>query len=100
MNMVVCRHPGDSGKYLFKMPEDVAIDAGTLVTVETKRGKQPAQCITSSFHADPTVICPLWNTTPEYMKKIISFLVQHDLEWPEEEIPFTDEPKWNEDEEP
>ena len=83
MNMIICRHPGDTGKYLFKVPESVTIDAGTLVKVETTRGVQPAQCITSSFTADPEVICPLWNTTPVRMKRVLSYLLENALEWPD-----------------
>lgn len=97
MNMVVCRHLGDNGKYLFRIPMDIDLDAGTLVTVETQRGTQPAQCITSSFKADPTIICPLWNTTSGKMKRVLSFLVQNNLEWPEEP---QEESKYDDDEEP
>ena len=99
MNMVVCRHGTDSGRYLFRMPENVTIDAGALVMVETKYGVQNAQCVTNSFHADPEVICPLWGTQPEKMKRVLSVLFEHDLEWPDEtdiqEQAFVDE-----DEEP
>ena len=92
MNIVVCRHPGDSGKYIFKVPEDVSIDAGTLLKVETGRGVQPAQAITSSFKADPEIICPLWGTQPKKMKKVLSYLLENAIEWPEdqEDIPFSD----------
>ena len=98
MNMVVCRHPGDNGKYIFRMPEEVELDAGTLVTVDTSRGNQPAQCITSSFHADPDVICPLWNTKPTNMKRVLSFLIQNNLVWPEE--PEQEHSGYDDDEEP
>ena len=95
MNIIVCRHPGDSGKYMFKVPEDITIDAGTLLKVETGRGEQPAQAITSSFKADPEIICPLWGTQPKKMKRVLSYLLENALEWPEESDPqetaFVDE---------
>ena len=96
MNMIVCRHPGDSGKYIFMVPEDVSIDVGTLLNVETGRGTQPAQAITGSFHADPEIICPMWGTQPKKMKRVLSYLLENALEWPEEpvvlddDLPFSD----------
>lgn len=84
MNMIVIRHPNDNGKYLFKVPEDTELDAGTLVSCDTKRGEQPGVCITSSFRADPSVICPLWNTTPNEMKRVLKVLREIYLEWPKE----------------
>ena len=87
MNMIVCRHPGDSGKYLFRAPENCELDAGVLVKVETRRGDQPAQTITSTFRADPDVICPLWGTTPKEMKRVLSALHESVLEYPEDAIP-------------
>ena len=95
MNMVVCRHPGDSGKYIFKVPDSVELDAGVLVKVETARGEQPAQTLTGTFRADPKVICPMWGTQPSKMKRVISFLHESLLEWPDEpdiqEQAFVDE---------
>ena len=83
MNMIVCRHPMDNGKYLFRVPEDINIDVGTLLRVDTRRGEQPAQAITSSFTADPEVICPLWGTSPKKMMRVVSCLHESILEWPE-----------------
>jgi len=95
MNMVVCRHPGDSGKYIFRIPDECEIDVGSLVRVQTKRGLQPAQCITGSFKADPNVVCALWGTTPGKMQKVVSVLYESVLNYPgdsmsEQELPFTD----------
>ena len=92
MKMIVCRHPNDNGKYIFKVPDDVDIDVGTLLKVETNRGDQPAQSITGSFSADPEVICPMWGTQPKKMKRVLSVLMENYLEWPEEpeEIPFSE----------
>lgn len=97
MNVVVCRHPNDNGRYIFKVPMDIELDAGTLVTVETSRGTQPAQCITSTFRADPEIVCPLWGTTPGKIKRVLSFLIQNDLEWPDEPEQVS---KYDDDEEP
>lgn len=83
MNFIVCRHPGDNGRYLFRLPEDVTLDAGSLVNVDTARGIQPAVCITSSFKADPEVICKMWGTEPPRMKRVISYLHESKLPWPE-----------------
>lgn len=85
MNVIVCRHPGDNGKYLFMVPADVTLDAGCLLKVETVRGEQPAQAITSSFNADPEIVCPLWGTKPGNMKRVLSYLHESRLEWPEEQ---------------
>jgi len=85
MNIVVCNHYNNSGRFLFMIPDGVRLDAGTPVTVETRNGIQQAVCITPSFEADPTVVCPLWNTTPENMKRVLSYLNQTYLEWPVED---------------
>ena len=82
MNMVVVKHPNDNGKYIFCVPDDVELDADTLVEVETTRGIQPGICLTGTFRADPEVVCKLWNTTPENMKRVVSHLVRHYIEWP------------------
>ena len=84
MNMVVCSHPGDRFKGIFQTPESVELDAGTLVRVDTVNGSQPAVCITGTFRADPEVICPLWGTQPKKMKRVLSFLLETKLEWPDE----------------
>ena len=92
MNMVICRHGRDSGKFLFQVPEEISIDAGQFVKVETKRGIQPAITITSSFKADPDVICPFWGTTPGNMKRVLSALYESALFYPEGKIPDNDIP--------
>ena len=93
MNMIVCRHPGDSGKFLFRLPEDITMDPNVYVTVETKRGNQPAKTVTPSFHADPDVICPLWGTQPKMMTRVLSWMNESRIPWPEqEEVPFSELP--------
>ena len=91
MNFVVVKHPNDNGKYLFRVPEDVTLDAGTLVACETVRSSnEPGICITSSFKADPDFILPAWGTHVGKMKRVLKILREHLLDWPEEEVPFTD----------
>lgn len=101
MNLVVVKHPNDSGKYLFRVPEDVTLDAGTLVTCDTARGKnQPAICATSSFQADPELACPLWGTTPNNLKRVTKVLRECLLEWQDDPLPFTESSDAVEDEFP
>ena len=95
MNMVVIRHPQNTGGYLFKVPDGVSIDVGTLVNCETCRGVQPGVCITPSFNADPNAICKLYSTSEKQMKRIISIMVESFLEWPDE--PVQDTPECNSD---
>ena len=85
MNIVVCNHYNNSGRFLFMVPDNVQLSAGTSVTVETRNGVQQAVCITPNFKADPNVVCPLWNTTPENMKRVLSYMNQTYLEWPDKE---------------
>lgn len=83
MNFVVIKHV-DSGKYLFRVPEDVTLDAGTAVLCDTSRGRnQPGICVTGNFTADPAVICPLWGTKPEALKRVTTVLREFKLEWPD-----------------
>ena len=97
MNVVVCRHPGDNGKYIFMVPPDVQLEAGSLVHVETNRGVQPAQCLTASFYADGETVCPLWGTNPQKMKRVISVLLENYITWPD---PPREEKLYDDDEEP
>lgn len=90
MNMIVCRHPGDHGKYIFRLPDNCELDAGSLVKVKTKYGIQPAVCVTGSFRADPEVVCPLWGTTPKRMCRVLSYLNEIAIEWPDEPEPDID----------
>ena len=97
MNMVVIKHPNDNGKYIFRVPDDVELDVGTMVLCETARGINPGICATGTFRADPEIICPMWGTQPKGLKRILSHLIQNNLEWPDEPEPET---KYDEDEEP
>ena len=81
MNMVVIKHPNDNGKYLFQVPEDIDLDAGTLVMCDTMRGESPGVCATGTFRADPEVICPMWGTQPRLMKRITKVLYETVLDW-------------------
>ena len=87
MNLVVVKHPNDSGKYVFRIPEDVTIDAGTLVMVDTARGIQPAVCATGSFHADPEVCVPMFGGNAKNLKRVLSVLLENKMEWPDEPAP-------------
>lgn len=90
MNFVVCKHMNDSTKYLFALPDGVAIDAGTIVACNTARGAdQPAVCLTSSFEADPDKICPLWGTTRARMRPVTKVLREFVLDW-QNGLPFSD----------
>lgn len=84
-NFVVVRHMYDTGRYLFNVPEDVTLDAGTNVICETSRSNyEPGICVTGSFKADPEVICQLWGTQPKKMKRVTCVMREFALEWPEE----------------
>lgn len=84
MNFVVIKHAADNGKYLFQVPEGVTLDAGTAVLCDTSRGKnQLGVCVTGTFEADPAVICPLWGTSPEKMRRVTTVLREFKLDWPE-----------------
>lgn len=85
MNFVVIKHV-DNGKYLFMVPDGVELDAGTAVLCDTSRGKnQHGVCATGTFMADPEVICPLWGTMPEKLRRVTSVLREFQLQWPEEQ---------------
>lgn len=91
-NFVVVRHLYDNGRYLFYVPDDVTLDAGTAVICETKRNSnEPGVCITGTFQADPEVICPMWGTQPKYMKRVVKILREFVLEWPERTEPVEEE---------
>ena len=52
VNVVVCVHPNDSGRYVFRVPDvsERKLNVGDRVLVDTKRGPgQMAQCITPQF---------------------------------------------------
>ena len=52
VNVVVCVHPNDSGRYVFRAPDNLEMDlvVGDRVLVDTKKGPgQVAQCITPQF---------------------------------------------------
>lgn len=48
-NLVFATHPSVSKQYLFQAPADVALHKGETVTVNTKRGEQPATVSCESF---------------------------------------------------
>lgn len=84
MNLVIVKHPNDSGKYLFKVPDGVTLDAGTMVACDTARGKdQPGFCATATFEGDPEVVAPMWGGNAKAIKPVTKVLREFVLEWPE-----------------
>ena len=91
-NFVVVRHMYDNGRYLFLVPDDVVLEAGTAVICETRKSsREPGVCLTGTFRAEPDVICPLWGTAPKNMKRVVKVLREFVLEWPEGTEPEEDE---------
>ena len=83
-NFVVVRHLNDSGRYLFYVPDDVTLEAGTGVICETRQShSEPGVCVTGTFTANPEIICPLWGTQPKSMKRVVKVLREFILPWPE-----------------
>lgn len=54
MKIVIVRHPGDNGKYLFKVPEDKDLLKGNFVLVLNKNGVTAGECMCNSFCVDET----------------------------------------------
>jgi len=76
MNVVLVAHPNASGKFMFKVPEDVKLRAGDLVLCNTKRdGKAIGLCLTDSFIPDdPEKIASLWGSNVKGMRPVIGKL--------------------------
>lgn len=68
-NFVIIKHIQDSGKYLFRVPKSIHLEAGDKVVCDTSRGSdQLAVCCCDSFLADPDVVNPLFGTTAKNNK--------------------------------
>lgn len=68
---VIVKHVMDSGKFLFYVPNKVALDAGDKVVCDTSREQdQLGVCCCDSFMADPEVVCPLFGTQPDKMRYV------------------------------
>ena len=62
---VIIKHPENSGKYLFRVPETAILNAGDQVMCDTSHGKdQIGVCCCDSFFAEPEVVCKLFGTHP------------------------------------
>jgi len=68
-NYVIVKHFTDSGKYLFRVPKSISLEAGDNVVCDTSRGpNQFGVCCCDSFLANPDVIMPLFGTCEKSMK--------------------------------
>lgn len=68
-NFVIIMHFENSGKYLFRVPKKIDLEAGEKVVCDTRRGSdQLGVCCCDSFLAKPEVVCPLFGTTPENLR--------------------------------
>jgi len=76
MNVVICVHPNSSGRYMFKVPENVQLRAGDIVTCSTKRDQKAiAMCVTDSFTpGDPEMIARLWGSNVKGMRPVTARL--------------------------
>ena len=85
MKFVIVKHPGDSGKYLFRVPKKVFLSAGDRVVCNTVRGNdQLGICCCDSFLSDPEIICPLFGTTEKNLRYVTG-KVEYDMFDPDEE---------------
>ena len=68
-NFVIIKHLEDSGKYLFRVPKMIDLEAGEKIVCDTSRGRdQLGVCCCDSFLARPETICPLFGVKFENMK--------------------------------
>lgn len=81
MNVVVCKHPNDNGKYLFEVPKDEALFAGDYVLVSTKKSpSEIALCITDSFvPEDPEAIAKLWGSNTKTICPVVAKLYKDEF---------------------
>lgn len=47
--IVIIKHFGDNGHYLFSVPNCVSLSENDIVLVETKRGERTGECVCDSF---------------------------------------------------
>ena len=68
-NYVIIKHFSDNGKFLFRVPKGIDLEAGDTVTCDTSRGgNQLGICCCDTFLANPEVIEPLFGTQSSKMK--------------------------------
>lgn len=76
MTVVIVKHPNDSGKYMFQVPDGHSLNAGELVLCNTKRGNgEIGVCATDSFTLGaPELICSMWGCNPRTIQPVIGRL--------------------------
>lgn len=68
-NFVIIKHITDNGKYLFRVPKSISLEAGDKVVCDTRQGNdQMGVCLCDSFLANPETMYPLFQTREENMK--------------------------------
>ena len=89
-NFVIVKHINDNGKYLFRVPNKIDLEAGDKVVCNTARGSdQLGICCCDTFLAEPDVIMPLFGTCEKNMKyvtgKVVYNIFENALEDEEDE---------------
>ena len=80
---VIVQHVCDNGKYLFEVPKGRSVYACEYVLCDTRKGKnQVGVALCDDFSADPEVLCPLFGTTPDDLRKVTARLMTY---WSENE---------------
>lgn len=78
-NYVIVKHLADNGKYLFRVPKGISLEAGEKVVCDTSRGNdQLGVCCCDSFMAKPEVVMPLFGTQSNKMK-FVTGRVEYDI---------------------
>ena len=68
---VIVKHLQDNGKYLFKVPKSILLEAGDKIVCDTSRGNdQLGVCCCDSFTADQEMMCSLFGTQPGKLKYV------------------------------
>lgn len=95
MNVVICMHPNNNSKYMFKVPDNVRLHAGDYVLVQTSRSpSEIALCVADSFEPKyPELIAKHWDTEVKKLKPVIAQLYAKRFEYdekPDIEVKETD----------
>ena len=82
---VIVKHIQDNGKYLFKVPKNVTLEAGDKIVCDTSRGNdQLGICCCDSFLADAEMMCRLFGTQVNKLRWVTG-RVEYDKFDPEED---------------
>lgn len=85
-NFVIIKHIQDGGKYLFRVPKGVNLEAGDKIVCDTSRGTdQMGVCCCDSFMADPEIVCPLFGTQPKNLRYVTGIVDYRKFEYAMEE---------------